>query len=70
MSKEEEYQQVFLAEAKGLDADLQAHVAALKSNASDKKAVSEIFRLVHTIKGNANVRYATEARGEEAMEAT
>ena len=54
MSKEEEYQQVFLAEAKGLDADLQAHVAALKSNASDKKAVSEIFRLVHTIKGNAN----------------
>lgn len=54
MSKEEEYKQVFLAEAKDLDVDLQKNVSVLKKNAGDKKSLEEVFRLVHTIKGNAN----------------
>lgn len=54
MSKEEEYKQVFLAEAKDLDVDLQKNVSVLKKNTGDKKSLEEVFRLVHTIKGNAN----------------
>ncbi len=52
-SKEQEYQRLFLQEASENFEELNKHLILLEKNNSDKKAINSIFRLVHTVKGNA-----------------
>jgi len=51
--KEEEYRQLFLAEAIENSEQLNQLLVDLEKNHQNKKAVTHIFRIIHTLKGNA-----------------
>lgn len=53
MDKENEYKEMFLAEALENYEELNKLFTALEKNANDKKAIDAIFRITHTLKGNA-----------------
>lgn len=52
-SKDEEYREMFLAEALENYEELNTLFTKLEKNVSDKKAIDAIFRITHTLKGNA-----------------
>ena len=52
-SKEEEYQEMFLAEALDNYEELNKLFTTLEKNTANKKVVDQIFRITHTLKGNA-----------------
>ncbi len=52
-SKEEEYRQLFLTEALENFEELNRLFVELEKDMSSKKAIANIFRIVHTLKGNA-----------------
>lgn len=52
-SKDEEYKEMFLAEALENYEELNNLFTILEKNTADKKAVDAIFRITHTLKGNA-----------------
>jgi len=52
-SKEEEYKEIFLAEALDNHEELNRLLTQLEKNPADDKAVHAIFRITHTLKGNA-----------------
>ncbi|WP_020527758.1 chemotaxis protein CheA [Flexithrix dorotheae] len=52
-SKEEEYKEIFLAEAHDNIEELNKLLTQLEKNKKDKKIVDSIFRITHTLKGNA-----------------
>lgn len=52
-SKEEEYREMFLAEAQENYEELNNLFTSLEKNTADKKAIDAIFRITHTLKGNA-----------------
>ncbi|WP_424964322.1 chemotaxis protein CheA [Ekhidna sp.] len=52
-SKEEEYRQLFLTEALENFEELNRLFVELEKDQSSKKAIANIFRIVHTLKGNA-----------------
>ncbi|WP_281613313.1 chemotaxis protein CheA [Flammeovirga sp. SubArs3] len=51
--KEEELKQIFLAEAQDSFEELNRLFTQLEKNHSDREAIEAIFRIIHTIKGNA-----------------
>ncbi|OFY84238.1 MAG: hypothetical protein A3F72_14545 [Bacteroidetes bacterium RIFCSPLOWO2_12_FULL_35_15] len=53
MDKENEYKEMFLAEALENYEELNKLFTALEKNGNDKKAIDAIFRITHTLKGNA-----------------
>ncbi len=52
-SKEEEYKALFLADALQNFEELNKHFIVLEKKHTDKQAINSIFRIVHTLKGNA-----------------
>lgn len=52
-SKEEQYKALFLADALQNFEELNKHIVALEKKHTDKQAINSIFRIVHTLKGNA-----------------
>lgn len=52
-SKEEEYKALFLADALQNFEELNKHLIVLEKKHSDKQAINSVFRIVHTLKGNA-----------------
>ncbi|MDN4165911.1 chemotaxis protein CheA [Cytophagales bacterium LB-30] len=52
-SKEKEYQELFTAEALENQEELNRLLTSLEKNPSDKAAINSIFRITHTLKGNA-----------------
>lgn len=53
MDKENEYKEMFLAEALENYEELNKLFTSLEKNVNDKKAIDAIFRITHTLKGNA-----------------
>ena len=53
MAKEEEYKELFLAEAKECHTELDKWLMELEKNPNHQGAVDAIFRITHTLKGNA-----------------
>lgn len=53
MDKENEYKEMFLAEALENYEELNKLFTALEKDVNDKKAIDAIFRITHTLKGNA-----------------
>ncbi len=53
MGKDQEYKEMFLAEAQESHAELNKLFTSLEKDISNKKAVDSIFRITHTLKGNA-----------------
>ncbi|MEO1052549.1 MAG: chemotaxis protein CheA [Bacteroidota bacterium] len=53
MSKEQEYTEIFLAEALESHEELNRLLTLLEKKPDDKKSVNAIFRITHTLKGNA-----------------
>ena len=53
MDKENEYKEMFLAEALENYEELNKLFTSLEKNVDDKKAIDAIFRITHTLKGNA-----------------
>jgi two-component system chemotaxis sensor kinase CheA len=53
MDKENEYKEIFLAEAIDNFEELNKLFTVLEKNSSDKKTMDSIFRITHTMKGNA-----------------
>lgn len=53
MSKEQEYKDMFYAESFENYEELNRLFITLEKNNSDKKAIDSIFRITHTLKGNA-----------------
>lgn len=53
MSKDQEYQEIFLAEALENYAEINRLLTVLEKNAGDTKTIQSLFRLTHTLKGNA-----------------
>ncbi|MBS1637564.1 MAG: chemotaxis protein CheA [Bacteroidetes bacterium] len=53
MSKEQEYREIFLAEAQESQEQLNLLFTDLEKDISNKKAIDAIFRITHTLKGNA-----------------
>ena len=53
MSKEQEYKDMFYAEAFENHEELNRLFTVLEKNPTDKKAIDSIFRITHTLKGNA-----------------
>ena len=53
MNKESEYKEMFLAEAQENYEELNKLFTSLEKNVNDKKAIDAIFRITHTLKGNA-----------------
>ena len=52
-SKEEEYKEIFLAEALDNYEELNRLITELEKDIKNKKAIDAIFRITHTLKGNA-----------------
>ncbi|MCC7050569.1 MAG: chemotaxis protein CheA [Bacteroidia bacterium] len=52
-SKEEQYKEMFLSEAHENFEELNSLFTGLESNTSNKEVINAIFRITHTIKGNA-----------------
>lgn len=53
MAKEDEYKELFLAEAKEAHTELDQWLTELEKNPNHQGAVDAIFRITHTLKGNA-----------------
>lgn len=53
-SKEDEYKEIFLAEALENYEELNRLLTVLEKDVSDKNAIDAIFRITHTMKGNAS----------------
>jgi len=53
MDKDNEYKEMFLAEALDNYEELNRLFTALEKNTTDKKTIDAIFRITHTMKGNA-----------------
>lgn len=53
MATEEEYREIFHAEANENQEELNRLFAVLEKDHSSKKAIDAIFRITHTLKGNA-----------------
>lgn len=53
MGKEQEYREIFLAEAQESQAELNKLFTDLEKDITNKKAIDAIFRITHTLKGNA-----------------
>ena len=53
MKKEDEYRELFLAEALENHEELNRLITALEKNSADASAINAIFRITHTLKGNA-----------------
>ncbi len=53
MGKEEEYREIFLAEALECNEDLNNLFTELEKNIQNRSAIDAIFRITHTLKGNA-----------------
>lgn len=53
MSKEQEYTEIFLAEAIDSFTEINRLLTVLEKNVNDKKAIQALFRITHTLKGNA-----------------
>ena len=54
MAKENEYKEIFLAEAIESHEELNRLITHLEKNPGDKKTIDSIFRITHTLKGNAS----------------
>ncbi|MBL6447108.1 chemotaxis protein CheA [Fulvivirga sp. 29W222] len=54
MSKENEYREIFLAEAVESHEELNRLITELEKKPDDNKPVDAIFRITHTLKGNAS----------------
>lgn len=54
MSKENEYKEIFLAEAVESHEQLNRLITELEKKPDDKRSVDAIFRITHTLKGNAS----------------
>jgi len=52
-NKEEEYKEIFLAEALENFEEINRLLTHIEKSTEDKKAVNELFRITHTLKGNA-----------------
>ena len=52
-NKEEEYKEIFLAEALDNFEELNRLLTALEKNMNDKNTIHALFRITHTLKGNA-----------------
>lgn len=52
-SKEEEYKEIFLAEAIENFEEINRQLITLEKNKSDKRTIHALFRITHTLKGNA-----------------
>jgi len=53
MAKEDEYREIFLAEAQSNYEELNRYFVNLEKNHADKEAIAAIFRITHTLKANA-----------------
>jgi two-component system chemotaxis sensor kinase CheA len=53
MSKEQEYREIFLAEARESQDQLNVLFTDLEKDIANKRAIDAIFRITHTLKGNA-----------------
>jgi len=53
MSKEQEYREIFLAEAQESQEQLNMLFTDLEKDINNKRAIDAIFRITHTLKGNA-----------------
>lgn len=53
MSKEQEYKEIFLSEARESQDQLNLLFTDLEKDSSNKRAIDAIFRITHTLKGNA-----------------
>ena len=53
MKKEDEYKEIFLAEALDHHEELNRLITALEKKPTDTSAINAIFRITHTLKGNA-----------------
>ncbi|HEY5744489.1 MAG TPA: chemotaxis protein CheA [Chryseolinea sp.] len=53
-SKEEEYEEIFLAEAMDNFEEINRLLTHLEKNRADKNTVHALFRITHTLKGNAS----------------
>src|SRR3989344_3681183 len=53
MGKEQEYREIFLAEAQESQEQLNMLFTDLEKDISNKRAIDAIFRITHTLKGNA-----------------
>ena len=51
--KDSEYREIFLAEALDSYTEMNRLLTVLEKNASDAKAIQALFRITHTLKGNA-----------------
>jgi two-component system chemotaxis sensor kinase CheA len=51
--KEEEYREIFLADAQRSVEELNRLLTVLEKNSQDRDAVNALFRITHTLKGNA-----------------
>lgn len=52
-SREEEYRQLFLTEANENLEELNRLFVTIEKNQNDRQAINSIFRIIHTLKGNA-----------------
>ena len=52
-SKEQEYREMFLAEAFDSYEELNTLFTQLEKDVNDRGAINAIFRITHTLKGNA-----------------
>lgn len=52
-TKEEEYREIFLSEALENYTEINRLLTVLEKNATDPKAIQALFRITHTLKGNA-----------------
>jgi two-component system, chemotaxis family, sensor kinase CheA len=52
-NKDEEYREIFLAEALDSFAEINRLMTVLEKNAKDKNSINALFRITHTLKGNA-----------------
>ncbi len=69
MSKEQEYREIFLGEAQESYEQLNQLFTELEKDISNKKAIDAIFRITHTLKGNAmGMGYVEIAELGHAME--
>lgn len=54
MTKQDRVMQIFLSECKEIIETLETKILILEDNPSDKTMIDDIFRGIHTLKGNAN----------------
>ncbi|QJX48307.1 chemotaxis protein CheA [Hymenobacter taeanensis] len=64
-SREQEYREIFMAEALEYYDAMSRHISELERNPSDEPALNELFRLMHNLKSNARAMGYTQI-GEAA----